>query len=205
MVSPVLNAFNLKAQIMPAVAFADIMRLRGGYFDTRREKYILPWYPLGARERAPVLIVTDADIIDTDSYGRIIYEQLFGYAYPRINMAITSMYMLGFDFARNAKNGIHEIGHLLGLGHCLNYYCVMHLAHSVNELDATKNTLCQKCADILENLRRASSSIGADNVVFPSSQRFCGNCFCSKENIAELTLTLDSPFAQKHTVLTGSI
>jgi GNAT superfamily N-acetyltransferase len=104
-----------------------------------------------------VLIVTDADILDTDSYGRIIYEQLFGYAYPRINTAITSMYMLGFDFVRNAKNGIHEIGHLLGLKHCLNYYCVMHLAHSVEELDATKYALCEKCAQTLKNLRQVSS------------------------------------------------
>jgi archaemetzincin len=68
---------------------------------------------------------------------------------------IVSVYRLGLDGveatkiqARVAKVAKHEIGHNLGLPHCVNAGCLMrqiNLENALASLDAEKQTLCEAC------------------------------------------------------------
>ncbi len=47
---------------------------------------------------------------------------------------------------RVLKEGIHELGHTYGLGHCSNPLCVMHFSNSLLDTDIKKASLCPQCA-----------------------------------------------------------
>ena len=57
---------------------------------------------------------------------------------------------------RTAKEGAHEIGHLLGLPHCEDKECVMFRPDTLDELDRKKKALCPACRELLA-LRLPSS------------------------------------------------
>lgn len=78
------------------------------------------------------LLKTDADavlgVIDKDLYIEGL-NFIFGLAYS--NLSIISLYRLiskdrELFYARVVKEAIHELGHVAGLGHCLDKSCVMH-------------------------------------------------------------------------------
>jgi len=46
---------------------------------------------------------------------------------------------------RVVKEALHELGHLLGLGHCENRECVMSYSNSLAEVDAKSGRFCRKC------------------------------------------------------------
>jgi archaemetzincin len=47
---------------------------------------------------------------------------------------------------RVAKELIHELGHLLGLGHCNNPGCVMSFSNSIREVDRKSMFFCRECS-----------------------------------------------------------
>ena len=47
---------------------------------------------------------------------------------------------------RLTKLVLHELGHLLGLGHCRNPKCVMLFSNSLRELDSKSDKFCGECA-----------------------------------------------------------
>ncbi len=47
---------------------------------------------------------------------------------------------------RLLKESLHELGHTLGLRHCLDYQCVMSSSHSVENIDLKLPQFCPKCA-----------------------------------------------------------
>lgn len=59
---------------------------------------------------------------------------------------------------RIIKEAIHELGHTLGLRHCLNPFCVMCFSNSIFEVDRKQSLFCNKCYSKVEkavnNLRR---------------------------------------------------
>ena len=78
----------------------------------------------------PLLFVTSRDLYIGGC------DFVFGLARPRAGVAVVSTARLGNDYYgrvpddtdlidRTAKEGAHELGHLLGLGHCSNPECVM--------------------------------------------------------------------------------
>ena len=76
---------------------------------------------------------------------------VFGEAELNGSRAIVSIYRLkGLKlFERLVKESIHEIGHVLGLKHCKNRYCVMSFSNSVYEVDLKTSEFCETCKNKL--------------------------------------------------------
>lgn len=51
---------------------------------------------------------------------------------------------------RTIKEAVHQLGHLLGLKHCLNPKCVMHFTNSLLEADCKSEKLCDNCKRKIE-------------------------------------------------------
>jgi archaemetzincin len=100
----------------------------------------------------PVLLVVHQDLFKNGS------SFVFGLARESVGAAVVSSARLGNEYYglpgsdddlmdRIVKEGAHEIGHLLGLGHCDNRECVMFRPNTLDELDRKKKQLCSTCYD----------------------------------------------------------
>jgi archaemetzincin len=49
-------------------------------------------------------------------------------------------------YERCAKEGMHELGHTLGLVHCPAFDCVMHYSNSIEDVDLKSASWCRDCA-----------------------------------------------------------
>jgi archaemetzincin len=85
---------------------------------------------------------------------------VFGLADPRNRAAIISLARLYPGFygqprdprrfkARAVTEAIHELGHLLGLGHCIDPACVMSFSNSLADTDRKGPGFCKSCREKL--------------------------------------------------------
>jgi archaemetzincin len=106
----------------------------------------------------PVLLVVNQDLFRNGN------SFVFGLAREQVGAAVVSTARLSNEYYgrrssdddlidRITKEGAHEIGHLLGLGHCDNRECVMFKPDTLDELDRKKKMLCPVCAARLDEKR----------------------------------------------------
>ncbi len=109
----------------------------------------------------PVLLVVPQDL-----FGKG-HSFVFGLAREAVGAAVVSTARLGNEYYgreasdddlidRITKEGTHELGHLLGLGHCATHECIMFKPDTLDELDRKKKIFCPVCkAALLSRLEAA--------------------------------------------------
>jgi archaemetzincin len=108
----------------------------------------------------PVLLVVHQDLFRNGN------SFVFGLARESVGAGVVSTSRLGNEYYslpgndddyidRIAKEGAHEIGHLLGLPHCNDRECVMFRPDTLDELDGKKKVLCPTCREQLDTLLAA--------------------------------------------------
>ncbi|MCE4622793.1 MAG: archemetzincin [Desulfurococcales archaeon] len=88
-------------------------------------------------------------IVEGDGYSGGL-NFVFGLATPSLRVA--SVYASRIKYGKQEakfkerlrKLILHELGHLLGLGHCVNY-CVMRFSNNLLELDEKPDEFCEEC------------------------------------------------------------
>jgi archaemetzincin len=97
-----------------------------------------------------VLAVVDVDIFTSG------LNYVFGEAYTPGNAALISLWRLKQAFYKDKpdialyllrvlKEATHELGHTLGVKHCMRSLCVMHFSNSIFETDKKQSLLCDEC------------------------------------------------------------
>ncbi len=113
--------------------------------------------PTGLNRRNLALVVTEVDLyVPTLNF-------VFGLADIRRHVAVISLARLNPEFygqrsnprllnERALKEAVHELGHLLGLGHCANPACIMFFSNTLADTDRKGPGFCSVCRKQLEKL-----------------------------------------------------
>jgi archaemetzincin len=119
---------------------ADAQAILDNLASYRRHQHITPL----------VLLVVSQDLFQQGN------DFLFGLARPSEGVAVLSTARLSNEYydrtaddddlvARIAREGAHELGHLMGLAHCDDTICIMYNPSTLDELDGKSMVFCRDC------------------------------------------------------------
>lgn len=138
--------------------------VRGQFYSTALLQHM---QSLGADPQTAWLGVTGLDLFIP------ILTYLFGEAQLGGRCAVISVHRLREEFyglppnpnllkERLVKECVHELGHVIGLRHCLDWRCVMASTHDVEHLDLKGSEFCASClaaASLQSPVPRVSSPL----------------------------------------------
>ncbi len=143
---------------LDVLVWPDVVKPPMKCFDWDRVQYNAGCIAKYLRDLFQVIGVVESSLIigigylDGYEYG---YNFVFGEAVREYNVAVVFTKRLKPEFygeqasydlyyERLVKEILHELGHLLNLGHCSNH-CVMRFSNSVREVDEKPKTYCDEC------------------------------------------------------------
>ena len=151
---------GLQQEFAAEVIQSEALPLPATAYDSRRRQYQAETFlPLLAPHRqSPRDLVLGVTGVDLYVPG---LNFVFGLADPGQRCAIISLARLnpevyGLPSAprlfkeRALKEAVHELGHLLGLGHCANPSCIMFFSNSLADTDRKGPGFCPDCRRRLE-------------------------------------------------------
>ncbi|MEM3980606.1 MAG: archaemetzincin family Zn-dependent metalloprotease [Ignisphaera sp.] len=133
----------------------DLVDIPDHLYDLRRRQY----YAEGIVYLASVFSKPGCYVVLLTSVDAYVpnLNFVFGLAIPAVRSAAVFTYRLQMQTDPNnyvqrvRKEVVHELGHLMGLNHCLTPGCVMKFSNSVFEVDKKKHLFCSKCMRKLMN------------------------------------------------------
>ncbi len=116
-------------------------------YDKNRGKYSGTGYLKFCSEKAKNFSEIVLGVTDKDLYSGYL-NFVFGLAEKKGLGCVISTSRLGKGELlkeRIVKEGVHEIGHVVGLDHCSDTMCVMHFSNSIADTDRKSGWYCPNC------------------------------------------------------------
>lgn len=134
--------FDTRTVMLPARAASQ------SWFDPRRNQFDGDRIVAELARRVEPTSLGLFGIMGADLYG-LDLSYVFGMALVESRAGIHSLHRYGTSDSalrrRALKVAAHELGHMLGLEHCIYYNCVMNGSNTLEELDHEPIHLCPVC------------------------------------------------------------